>query len=99
MRFFEQGPSGVCHLQVVKEHVDIWRLVADINVQISALADRLVGADMRGQRISRSHLLKTAIGAHIFELLVEQHPVDKRLGLGRAVCRAMRGEVTDGSRS
>ncbi len=35
MRFFNQRPSYMRHLQVVKEHINVWCLIADINIQIA----------------------------------------------------------------
>jgi hypothetical protein len=33
----------MCHLQIIKEHVNVWRLVASVNIQISAGCDWEVG--------------------------------------------------------
>ena len=81
MIFFQQRPPVMRYLQVVKEHINVRRFIAYINIQISALIYCLVRSCMCGVGITAAYLFKPTVAAYIIELLIKQYPVDKRFGL------------------
>lgn len=71
-------PFYMRHLQIVKEHVNIRRLVAHINIQIPVLIDRHVVFRGRGERLALG--IKNYLFADIHEaakrsgMLYTRHP-------------------------
>lgn len=59
------------HLQVVKEHINIRRFIAYINIQITAFTDSLACTAVGTVIIAAAHLFKTRIGRNIIELLIK----------------------------
>jgi len=69
------------HLQIIKEHVDIIRLIAGVNIQISILICNQARLVQWRQNPAIFYLLRIAVVIHVAELFVKKNPVQVRLGL------------------
>jgi hypothetical protein len=72
------------YLQVVKEHIHVLALIGDVDIKIAALGNEqvieLVGVHRAG--IGSLDLIGAAAPVHVLELLVQEHPIEVRLGTG-----------------
>ena len=75
------------HLQIIKEQVNVWRLVARVNIQISAGCDREVGEGNDIQLSRIPNLGETAAGSYIVVLVIQQDPVEESMWLAAVDAR------------
>jgi hypothetical protein len=73
------------HLQIVKEHINVGCLIADVNIQITILTQRNSCLGMCCKSIAAINLFKAAATAHIFKLLIKQYPVNKCFGFAGGI--------------
>jgi hypothetical protein len=73
------------HLQIVKEHINVWRFIANVNIQITVLIQRNSCLGMCCKSIAAAYLFKTGTGRNILKLFIKQNPIDKCFGFAGGI--------------
>ena len=76
MIFTKQTPLYMHHLQIIKEHIYIRRLIAHINIQITVLINGHICFGMCFINTACIHLFKAAIAGYKLKLFIQQYPVN-----------------------
>ena len=80
MGFFQQRPSDMAYLQIVKEHVLMRRFIAYINVKVAVFVNRQVGSGHRLKHFTTLNLNRIGRRRHELKLLVKEQDIQIRLG-------------------